>query len=350
MSKPSIYFAYPGKLDTPTGGYRYDRRLITELGKIGVEVRALSLPHCTPEPSHQSLETVRQTLAALPDQATVVIDGLAFGVLDDLAAAEAQRLKLVALCHHPLALEAGLDEAQRDKHLKSERRALTFARATVVTSEHTKEILIDQFAMPPEKIVVARPGTDPVTFAPGDGDPIRLLTVASLTRRKGHDVLIDSLAAIAELPWKARFVGSNDFDPGWSANLQARVTDLELSERICFAGPVEDTQAEYQQADVFALPSRFEGYGMVFAEALAAGLPVVAACTGAVPDVVPEQAGLLVPADDTPALTEALRQLLSDTVLRRRLRDGAQKAAANLPRWNDTATIVADRLREVSKV
>ncbi len=88
MPKPSIYFAYPGELDTPTGGYRYDRRLIAELGKIGVKVNALSLPHCLPEPSHQSLETVRKSLAALPDQATVVVDGLAFGVLDDLAAAE----------------------------------------------------------------------------------------------------------------------------------------------------------------------------------------------------------------------------------------------------------------------
>jgi len=345
----SIYFAYPGDLDTPTGGYRYDRRLIAELGKMGIEAKTLSLPPCAPEPSRECLKTVEQTLAGLPDQAVVVLDGLAFAVLDDLAAAEAKRLKLVALCHHPLALESGLDKAQRQRLLESERRALACARATVVTSEHTKGILMDQLAVPPEKIVVARPGTDPVPFAPCDGDPVRLLTVASLTRRKAHDILIESLAALADLPWRARFVGSNEFDPAWAANLRERVADLGLSERICFAGAVEDTQAEYQQADVFALPSRFEGYGMVFAEALAAGLPVVAVRAGAVPDVVPEQAGLLVPADDVPAFTEALRQLLSDATLRQHLRNGARLAAANLPRWTDTAALVAGKLKEVAK-
>ena len=345
-----IYFAYPGDLDTPTGGYRYDRRLIAELGNLGVGVKPISLPHCAPDPDPESLKSIEQTLAALPDHAIVMVDGLAFAVMDDLAANESQRLKIVALCHHPLALETGLDKRQQDRLRESEQRALTYARATIVTSEPTQQILIDQFAVPPETIVVARPGTDPVPYAPCDGDLIRLLTVASLTRRKAHDVLIDSLAELADFPWRARFVGSGDFDPDWAANLQARVTDLGLSERICFAGPVEDTQTEYQQADVFVLPSRFEGYGMVFAEALATGVTVVAARVGAVPNLVPEEAGLLVPVDDTPALTEALRAILGDAALRRRLRDGARKAAAHLPRWNDTAAIVANKLKEIAKV
>lgn len=349
MPDSSIYFAYPGELDTPTGGYRYDRRLIAELGRMGIEVKTLSLPHCAPLPNPQSLMSVAQTLAALPDQSVVVIDGLAFAVLDDLAIAEAKRLKLVALCHHPLALEAGLDETQRLSLLESERRALASARATIVTSEHTRRILIEQFAVPQESIVVACPGTDPVPFASCSGDPVRLLTVASLTRRKGHDVLIESLAALADLPWKARFVGSGDFDPPWADSLRTRVRDLGLSERICFAGTVENIKAEYQRADLFALPSRFEGYGMAFAEAIAAGVPVVAARTGAVPDVVPEQAGLLVPVDDTIALTEALRQFLSDAALRHRLQDGARKTDSNLHRWPDTAAIVAGKLEELAR-
>lgn len=343
----SIYFAYPGTLNTPTGGYRYDRRLIAELGDMGLDVIALSLPPCLPELDTKSLKTIEQTISEIPDQSIVVIDGLAFGVLYELAAAEAQRLKLVALCHHPLALETGLDQDQRLRLLKSERRALACARATVVTSEQTKSILVDQFAVLPERITVAVPGVDPVPLAPCDGDPIRLLTVASLTRRKAHDVLIDSLAALADLPWQARFVGSNDFDPDWAASLKARVSDLGLSERICFTGPVDDTRPEFQQADAFVLPSRFEGYGMVFAEALAAGLPIVAARAGAVPDVVQENASILVPPDDTAALTETLHRLLSDAALRRQLRDGARQASGNLPRWTDTATRFAATLQEV---
>jgi glycosyltransferase involved in cell wall biosynthesis len=348
MTDLSIYFAFPGDLETPTGGYRYDRRLIGELRRMGIKVKTVALPQCSGMLDQQILSSVQQTLAAIPDQAVVVIDGLAFGVLDDLAVAEAQRLQLVALCHHPLALETGLDERRRQALMVSERRALNCARATVVTSENTRQILIDQFAVSAERISVALPGTDRVSFAPGDGDPIRLLTVASLTRRKAHDILINSLAPLKSLPWQARFVGGHDFDPSWARILQEQVNTLELSQRIHFVGTVDDTQVEYRQADVFVLPSRFEGYGMVFAEALAAGLPVLAARSGAVPDVVPEAAGLLVAPDDTQALTEALQQILTSNPLRRRLQAGARKAAATLPSWTDTATLVARKLEEVS--
>lgn len=343
-----IYFAYPGDLETQTGGYHYDRRLIDELRSMDIEVASVSLPLGCGLPDRQMQASVRKAFSAIPDQAIVVIDGLAFGVLDDVAAAEAQRLRLVALCHHPLALETGLDDAQRQALLVSERRALSFARATIVTSDHTRQILIDQFAVPAERISVALPGIDPVAFAPCDGDPIRLLTVASLTPRKAHDVLIESLAPIKSLSWQSRFVGGMDFDPDWAASLRERAAALGLSQRIEFAGSVEDTAAEYQHADVFVLPSRFEGYGMVFAEALAAGLPVIAARSGAVPDVVPGEAGLLVPPDDIEALTEALQQMLSNEPLRRRLQAGARETAATLPSWADTASAVARTLEEVN--
>ena len=122
-----IYFAYPGDLDTPTGGYHYDRRLIEELRSMGVRVETVALPHCSSVPNQQILASVQQILAAIPDQAIVVIDGLAFGVLDEVAAAEAKRLRLVALCHHPLALETGLDERERQVLQVSEQRALSLS-------------------------------------------------------------------------------------------------------------------------------------------------------------------------------------------------------------------------------
>ncbi len=347
MTTMSIYFAFPGDLDTPTGGYHYDRRLIDELRSMGVEVEAVSLPQCLPMLGQETLASIGRTLAAIPDNAVVVIDGLAFGVLDELALAESTRLRLVALCHHPLALETGLSAEQRSILLASERRALSYARATVVTSEHTRQILIDQFSVRAERIITALPGTDRVPFAPCDGDPIRLLTVASLTRRKAHDVLIDALAALESQSWQARFVGGMDFDPAWARSLRERVDALGLAQRIEFAGTVEDTGIEYQQADVFVLPSRFEGYGMVFAEALAAGLPIIAASAGAVPNVVPVEAGILVVPDDADALARALHQIMSDEPMRRRLQKGARQAAANLPSWAESASIVARKLEEV---
>ncbi len=256
---------------------------------------------------------------------------------------------MIALCHHPLALETGLSEAQQNALFASEKRALNCAKATIVTSNHTRQILIDQFDLPASKITAALPGTKRVSFAPCDGDPIRLLSVASLTRRKGHDILVNALGALKALRWQARFVGVADFDPAWTKTLQEQVTALGLSERICFAGSVLDTADEYQQADLFVLPSRFEGYGMVFAEALAAGLPVIGAKAGAVPQVVPESAGILVAADNTQELTEALQNVISNPDLRHRLQEGARAAAAGLATWADTARLVAQKIEEVRK-
>lgn len=345
MNNTAVYFVFPGNLATPTGGYHYDRRLIHELQQRGLVVETIALSEQFPFPDAAALEDARQALAAVPDGAAVIIDGLAFGTLDRLAEAEAQRLRIIALCHHPLALESGLDQAQQQRFQASEQRALQAAQAVLVTSDHTRQILTDQFAMPPTKVTVAQPGTDPAPFAPCIGSPLRLLTVASLTRRKAHDVLIDALAPLADMPWQARFVGGTGFDPDWSEALQQQVNRRQLQDRIELVGAVDNLAAEFQNADLFVLPSRYEGYGMVFAEALAAGLPVIGARAGAVPDVVPESAGLLVPPDDTAALTEALLSLLTQDDLRRQLQAGARTAAANLPNWADTARRVA-RLAE----
>lgn len=344
-----IYFAYPGDLDTATGGYHYDRRLIREMRGMGVDVETLALPLDSLTPDREELDGVSRRMAALPDQSVVMIDGLAFGILDEMAANEGQRLRFVALCHHPLALETGLEESQRQALMASEHDALHRARATVVTSEHTRQILIDAFTLPAGSITVALPGTERFPFARCEGDPLKLLTVASLTRRKAHDVLIEALALLKGLSWEARFVGGAEFDPDWASNLQERVNALGLAERIEFAGTKENIESEYQQADIFVLPSRFEGYGMVFAEALAAGLPIVAARSGAVPDVVPRTAGLLVTPDDTEALSDALRQLLTSESLRRELQAGARIAAEALPTWADTAATVAAVLEEVGE-
>ncbi len=347
MNQESLYFVFPGQLDRPTGGYHYDRRLIRELQQQGMGVELISLSDLFPFPDDQALEQARMAFESMPDNAVVIADGLAFGVLDELAESQAQRLRIIALCHHPLTYESGLDPTQQQQFQISEQRALQAAQAVLVTSDFTRKALISEFSMAPNRVVVARPGTEPSSFAPCDGNPLRLLTVASLTRRKAHDVLIDALASLRDVSWQARFVGGYDFDPAWSDTLQQQVNRLQLQDRVHFVGVVDDLETEFQNADLFVLPSRFEGYGMVFAEALAAGLPVIAARAGAVPDVVPESAGLLVPPDDIDALTEALYKLLIHEDLRRQLQAGARDAAANLPDWADSARVVANLIKEV---
>ncbi len=340
MNIDSLYVVYPGDLNTPTGGYRYDRRLISELQRLGTRIEPVALSDTFPFPDSEAVQAAHEAFMRIPDGAIVIVDGLALGVLDTLAEAQSARLNLIALCHHPLALESGLDPAQQRRFHQSEQRALRAVRTVVVTSHHTRQILIDQFELRKEQVTVALPGNDRVPFSPCNGQPPRLLTVASLTRRKGHDVLIDALASLADVPWQARFIGSPDLDPAWSSGLREQIVHRDLQHRIELVGATDKLDIEFQEADIFVLPSRFEGYGMVFAEALAAGLPIVGARAGAVPDVVPESAGILVPPDNPTALSDALRSLLNSEEHRRALQRGAREAAHQLPTWTDTATRV----------
>lgn len=347
----TIYFAVPGDLNTITGGYGYDREIIAGLQRLGVMVITIRLSDEFPRASAQALKEAEEIFAKLPDGATVIIDCLAFGVMDAIASSEGQRLRLLALCHHPLALETGVKPAEAVRLRESETRALQAARAVIVTSAATRRLLIDEFDISKEKITLAPPGTrrpqQPTLRSVLEKRTPVLLTLATLTRRKGHDTLIAALAAIRHLDWRARFVGGAEFDPEWAKWLKNEVARLELGERVEFVGSVKDPVRELTHADVFVLPSRFEGYGMAFAEALAFGLPVVAARAGAVPDLVPPDAGILVQPDQPDALADALTHLLTDTAYLQQLQEGALRAALTLPTWENSSEVVAELIGRV---
>ncbi len=306
---------------------------------LGWRVEYRTLDTSFPSPTPAGREQARQVLAAIPNGGLVLMDGLAFGVLPELAEAEGQRLRLVALVHHPLALESGLSPERAAALRDAEARALAQARLIMVTSRFTATLLAgwEGLGVPLGRLRVVEPGTDPAPFAQGSrSGPLRLLCVATLTPRKGHDLLLQALAGLRDRPWHLDCVGSLDRNPAWAEDLIRLRGDLRLAGRVSLLGSLDDEELErrYRAADLFVLPSRFEGYGMVFAEALARGLPILAARAGAVGDTVPAEAGLLVPPDDSLALGLALRRLMDDPALRRRLATGARAAGLRLPTWH----------------
>nr|WP_246505374.1 glycosyltransferase family 4 protein [Coralloluteibacterium stylophorae] len=266
--------------------------------------------------------------------------------MDALAAREGGRLRLCALVHHPLALETGVDAAQAAELAARERRALARARAVIATSRTTADALVAQYGVDLARLSVVPPGTErPSRLALREArvGRVRIVAVGSLIPRKGFDVLIAALGLLHPLSWQLRIVGG-ERDAATAAALRGQVRSLHLDDRVRFVGEVADTAPELADADVFALPSRHEGYGMVFAEAMAHGLPVVACRAGAVPEVVPDTAGLLVPVDDVQALADALRRLIGDAGLRTRLSAGALRAARALPGWTESARVLARAL------
>lgn len=344
----TIHFAVPGDIETPTGGYGYDRRLIAELPKLGWSVEHIRLPDGFPNPGSNALAETAALLDRMSDDGLLMIDGLAFGAMPEIAEILAGRLRLVAMVHHPLADETGLSSSVVARLEESERRSLRFARQVICTSRTTAERLTSGFDVEPSQLTVALPGTDRQPRKAARQGPPTILSLAAIVPRKGHDVLIGALSKLAGRAWSCRIVGALDRDPEWVKFLEAEITEARLADRIVLVGPVADPMKELAAADIFALPSRHEGYGMAFAEALAHGLPIIACRAGAVPEVVPPEAGFLVPVDDTDAFAEALATLLDKDEIRVRMSETAWRAAQDLPGWDGTARSVASALERAA--
>ncbi|WP_372614045.1 glycosyltransferase family 4 protein [Halomonas sp.] len=246
----------------------------------------------------------------------MLIDGLAMGGLPEQVEPHADRLRILALVHHPLADETGLDALRRQAFLESETRALAAARRVIVTSSHTARGL-SRLGVAEERIRVVEPGVEPSSLAASaldlkdDDRPQRLLCVATLTPRKGQDLLIEALAGLTDRDWECEAVGSHERDPDYAARLVAETGRRGLSERLHWSGEkdADGLAAAYHRADLFVLPSHYEGYGMVVTEALA--------------DTLPPTAGMTLPPGDALALRDALARWLDDPDWRRQLRQGA---------------------------
>jgi glycosyltransferase involved in cell wall biosynthesis len=343
----SVAFAVPGALTIPTGGYAYDRRIVEEMKALGWEVETLNLGEDYPRPSTQSRAAARERLAAQPGDRPMVIDGLAFGAIPDVAADLRASHYLIALVHHPLALEAGLSPDEAKALRASERQALASARKVITTSAFTARLLASDYDVPAERLTVVRPGNDPVVRARrAVNDEIVLLAVGAVVPRKGYDVLIAALASLRDLRWRLTIVGDRTRDVENAARLESTVARCLLEERITFTGAVSTERLSelYSGADLFVLPSRFEGYGMAFAEAIAHGLPIVGTLAGAIVETVPANAGILVEPDDVLALSDALRRLITDPALRNVLATGARSGATALPTWRQSAELFSQVL------
>jgi glycosyltransferase involved in cell wall biosynthesis len=337
----TVHVVVPEGIDDParpSGGNTFDRRVCEGLAATGWSVHVHGVPGSWPRPGARSFAALAAAVSGIPDGALVLVDGLVASASPSVLIPAADRLRLVVLVHMPL----GADE---------ESAVLSAAAAIVTTSAWARQVLLELYSLPVDRIHVAQPGVDSAGLAPGTADAGALLSVAAVIPGKGHDVLLDALAMIGGLRWSCLCVGSLERDPAFAGNLRRRARDGGLDARVRFSGPKTgpDLARAYGAADVLVLPSRAETYGMVVTEALARGLPVVAAEVGGVPEAMGHGAdgtrpGLLVRPGDPAALGDALRAWLESPGLRRRLRRAARERRASLAGWSTTTSAVAQVL------
>jgi glycosyltransferase involved in cell wall biosynthesis len=351
----SVHVVVPDGIDDPSrpsGGNVYDRRLCDGLIPLGWTVREHPVPGAWPAPDETALTTLAGAVAEIPDDAVVLIDGLVASAAPEVLVPQARRLRLVALVHMPLGHRPPVPDA-------ASREASAFAAvsAIVTTSAWTRRRIAQLYAVPDDRIHVAEPGADRAEPAVGTPSGGALLCVGAVIFAKGHDLLCDALAQSSDLTWECVCVGNIAREPAFVDCLRRQAADRGLGDRLTFVGPRTGPELDhaYAAADLLVLPSRLESYGMVITEALARGIPAVAADVGGVREALGESAdggcpaGLLVAPDDAAALARALRDWLGGRELRQRLRAAARARRATLRGWPSTAASVSEVLTEVSR-
>jgi glycosyltransferase involved in cell wall biosynthesis len=351
-----VHVIVPDSIDDParpSGGNTYDRRIIRGLGAIGWSVYVRAVAGSWPWPDAAARAALASAVATIPDGGVVLLDGLIASTVPEVLVPEAGRLREVVLVHLPLG-DGRSHDGFGDVRTR-ECAVLSAAAAVVTTSSWTRTWLLGRYSLPPARVHVAEPGVDPADLAPGTASGGELLCVAAVAPHKGHDILFEALATLADLRWCCTCVGTLDRDPGYVDSLRSRARRDRIGDRVHFTGPRSraDLRVAYAAADVLVLASHSETYGMVVTEALACGLPVIATSAGGLPEALGRcfdghLPGLLVPAGDSAALAAALRRWLGSTVLRQGLRNAARERRATLPDWSATSLQISRVLGEVA--
>lgn len=337
-----------GDPNQQTGGYRYHRIMAAAALDHGSELRFASI-RALPWPlsAAPAYSVVR---AAAHDDAIL---------LDSIAATFAApwlarvRKPVVAVVHQP---PGGMDHGgvRRMAQRALDRRAYRWASGFIAASES----LVDDMraeGVPADRIRFVPPGCDvPVAEGPPldmrRGRASSVLCVANWTPRKGILGLLDAFATLPSDAATLWLAGATDTDRRYAERVRARIAAPDLAERVVAAGavPVEEVGRLYRSADVFALCSFVDPYGTAWAEAIAAGLPVVGWRTANLPKLADHgREALMAEPGDQGALAEALRTITTDATVRERLAAGARRRAETLPTWRDSAEMFFTAIRDL---
>jgi glycosyltransferase involved in cell wall biosynthesis len=342
-----------GDPGTLSGGYLYHRRLAELAAEQDARLLFVSVPQ---RPFPLAMIDAPRVLRAARRRAAhvLVLDSIAAAFLGPWLAAFGSPLPMVGMLHQPPGgidhgpvrgtLQAGLDRlayrrAQR-LLLASDLLAIQM-RATISRPERL-------FVLPPGRDVAAAPAEAPADVR--QGRRAAFLSVGNWVERKGLLSLLDAFARLSPRAATLHLVGDTRTEPRYAARVQARLGQSDLIERVVVHGPLSthEVAALYIACDAFVLPSLKEPYGTVYGEAMAYGLPVVGWRAGNLPFLAEhEREGILVPVGNVERLSEALRQLANDPLLRQRLGDNARRRAESRPTWREVAQRFFEHLREV---
>ncbi len=352
MSPMRLSYLISADYARTTGGWIYNERLLAELAVLGWTIDRIELAAGFPDPPAEAIAAASRVLDRLPGNALVLADQVVLSPLAHLLPQQSRRLRFAMLMHHPQVLESSRPAAAAARMDGQERAALALMDRVIATSPLTARQMIADYGVAPARLVTALPGADPQAPSPGSGGSApHLLSLGSVVPRKRHELIVEALAGLADLDWRLTIVGSLAMNAGHATALRRLIDGVGLAGRVTLSGNLTGPQLDalWNRTDLYVASSRHEGFGMAIAEAIARGIPVVSTRSGAVGDWLDPRASILVEPDNVASLLAALRRVLTEPGLRARLRAGTQAARAGLPTWPESAVLVSEALRGLSR-
>lgn len=351
-----------GSLETLSGGYLYDRKLVAHLREAGDTVTVLSQPWVN-YGRHllQNFDAAGLRQQALGQQFDVLLqDELNHPSLfwQNPALRKQLGCPLVSIVHHLRCSEAWRDW-QNALYRHIERRYLNTVDGFVFNSQTTRQTVFDLIgAAKPH--VVALPAGDRFGRETGLDDwakqtmrsknhELRLLFVGNLMPRKGLHTVLAALATCTR-GWQLDVVGSASVDTAYAQSLRAQTEQLGLTQQVHWRGRLDDADlAEaFRQHDVLVGPSSYEGFGIAYLEALGFGLPVIASTGGAAHEIVTDGVnGFLVDPGDTVTLSARVNTLIDNPLLLTRMAEAARQRFAQHPTWADSMARIRSFLQQL---
>jgi glycosyltransferase involved in cell wall biosynthesis len=316
-----------GNVQRRTGGYLYHAQVYPLLRTLGVEIDEIILSAADVESQRRATVMINPSVYD-----AIIVDALARTAVAPYLDIWRKDCPVVAMVHELPSVATGVDAADEAPLLRAD--------ALIAVSPDGQQRLVDR-GVDAQRIIIASPGCDRLGVPPVRrvAHPPQILCVAQWIPRKGLDTLIAAWQRVAHPEAVLHMYGERDADLAYTQQIDGLIAAAhQAGAQIVVHGSVTDDAiiAAYQQATLFVLPSRFEGYGMVFAEALWAGVPVVACDAGPVAQLV-GAGGVTVPVDDVDALAQQLTMLLHRHDQLSALAQAAHHRGQQLSRWRDTA-------------
>lgn len=352
-----VGLALYGSLDERSGGFRYDRQLVEGLRRAGDAVEVVELPWRS-----YPRGLLDNASPALRDRLRVDVDVMLQDELAHPSLVLANRdlpYPIVSVVHH---LRASEPRRLSPLYRAVERRYLATVDGVVCNSAATRDA-VAALGVDPEATVVAPPAGD--RFDPavddaaiavraaalGDPDPgpLRVAFVGNLEPRKGLDTLVEGVA-LADAAVDLTAVG-RAVDESHVADVERLVRERGLGDRVRFAGRLSDAALAdvLRESHVLAVPSRYEGFGIVYLEGMSFGLPAIASRAGGAAETVTDgETGALVDPDDPAAVARALDGFAADPDRLAEMGRAARRRYERHPDWAESTARVRRLLAAVA--